>query len=272
MTEWKNVQSALEKTAPPALAEDWDNSGLQLFWNPETVSRILVCLDLTDGAIAKAVEGEAELIVCHHPMFFDGIKAIDGTTALGRKIRTLAAHGITVYAAHMTYDKAPWGNSASIAGRLGFDAWPIPGPDGAPVNDFSVLLAELQPSLTGAELCSLVAARLDVPLEEMRCAGNPDAPIDKILLCAGGGADYVEEALRLGCKALLTGDMKYHQALHARESGLFLLDAGHFATEKVFIEDVAERLFKDLGDGVQILAYAGEKNPIASPASREGKP
>lgn len=272
MTEWKNVQDALEKTAPPALAEDWDNSGLQLFWNPATVSRILVCLDLTDGAVAKAVEGQAELIVCHHPVFFDGIKTIDGATALGRKIRTLAAHGISVYAAHMTYDKAPWGNSAAIAGRLGFDAWPLPGPDGAPGRDFSVLLAELQPPLTGGELCSLVSARLDVPLDDLRCAGSSDISIDKILVCAGSGADYAEEALRQGCKALLTGDMKYHQALHASESGLFLLDAGHFATEKVFIEDVAARLFKELGDDVEILAYDGEKNPIVRVASGEGKP
>lgn len=268
MIEWKIVLDALERTAPPALAEAWDNSGLQCFWAPETVSRILVCLDLTESAVDKAVEGEAELIVCHHPVFFEGIKQIDGTTALGRMIRALAANGISVYAAHMTYDKAPWGNTAAMAGRLGFDGVPAPGPAGEPSEDYSVLLAELAPALTGEELCRLVCARLDIPMGELRYAGNPDIPLSRVLLCAGGGADLMDKALGLGCQALVTGDMKYHQALRAAESGFFLLDAGHFATERTFPEDMADRLQKILGDSVQVLAWAETGNPIRSFAGR----
>ena len=41
---------------------------------------------------------------------------------------------------------------------------------------------------------------------------------------------------------LLTGELRFHDFLHARSNGLSLVLPGHYATERCGIEDLAERL------------------------------
>ena len=47
----------------------------------------------------------------------------------------------------------------------------------------------------------------------------------------GSAAEFADEMKALGCDAFLTADLKYHQAQHAEEIGLNIVDAGHFETE-----------------------------------------
>ena len=52
----------------------------------------------------------------------------------------------------------------------------------------------------------------------------------------------------------MTGDVKYHDAERAIGLGIHVLDAGHFATEQPIVARLAERLEKELGDGVEVVA------------------
>ena len=49
-------------------------------------------------------------------------------------------------------------------------------------------------------------------------------------------------AVRVGADVLLTGDVKYHDARDAEELGIALIDAGHFHTEIIMVDEVAARL------------------------------
>jgi dinuclear metal center YbgI/SA1388 family protein len=53
-----------------------------------------------------------------------------------------------------------------------------------------------------------------------------------IALCTGAGGDFLEAAHRAGADLYLTGEVKHHQALLARQQGMVVIDAGHFATER----------------------------------------
>ena len=46
----------------------------------------------------------------------------------------------------------------------------------------------------------------------------------------------------MGCDTFVTADVKYDQFLEARALGVNLLDAGHYATENVICDRVAQYL------------------------------
>ncbi len=62
------IISVLENEFPPALAEEWDNVGLLVGDTDAEITKILVSLDVTDQAVARAEEIGAELILTHHPL------------------------------------------------------------------------------------------------------------------------------------------------------------------------------------------------------------
>ena len=78
----------------------------------------------------------------------------------------------------------------------------------------------------------------------LRMVGSPETPVQRIAVCSGSGASLIHEAFHCGADALLTGDVKYHQAMEAQGLGMALIDAGHFATERIVVPLLKERLEK----------------------------
>lgn len=76
----------------------------------------------------------------------------------------------------------------------------------------------------------------------LRLVGDPQRLIAKVAVCGGSGASLIPEAQRQGADLLVTGDLKYHDAQHALDLGIALIDAGHFATEQLMITHLTERL------------------------------
>lgn len=262
MASWIETIAAIETIAPENLAEDWDNSGIQLNLGANEIQRILVCLDVTEASVDAAINQDVQLIVSHHPVIFDGLKQVDIHRGPDKTILALAKAGISLYTAHMTYDKTPWGNSAGIACRLGIAAHPmLPPIPGAP-EDYSVLLGELSPSRTGHDLATAVSEMLEIPLSELRYAGDPEKPVKRLAVCAGSGGEFLMEASEMGCQAFITGDLKYHTALTASEAGIFILDAGHFGTEKHFVPDFAGKLRDTLQGKAEVLEFMENGGPI----------
>ncbi|OGI01268.1 MAG: Nif3-like dinuclear metal center hexameric protein [Candidatus Melainabacteria bacterium GWF2_37_15] len=98
MTNLDSIISKLETFAPPELAEEWDNSGWQVFLGNKNITKIMLALSPTEDVIESAVNKGCELLITHHPMFY---------TSLNHR-------NLQVYAAHTNLDFAPRG----IAERL----------------------------------------------------------------------------------------------------------------------------------------------------------
>ncbi len=99
----------------------------------------------------------------------------------------------------------------------------------------------------------------------LRLIGADQMPIRKVALCGGSGAFLLQTAHRQGADVLVTGDVKYHEARQAEELGIALIDAGHFATEQLMIEQVTQSLqaaARQLNWGVAFEAYTGEEDPF----------
>lgn len=76
-------------------------------------------------------------------------------------------------------------------------------------------------------------------LSHLRIAGPTDREVGTVAVCGGSGGNFLAIAAAAGADVLVTGDVKYHEALEAAAVGLTLVDAGHFATERPVVEALA---------------------------------
>lgn len=109
------IIAVLQELAPPALAEDWDNTGLLLGDPARNVNRALTCLTLTSDVAAEAVAADVQLVVTHHPLLFKPVQTLTAATPEGRTVLTLLQHGIAVYSPHTSWDNAPLGINQQLA-------------------------------------------------------------------------------------------------------------------------------------------------------------
>ena len=105
--------------APPGLAEDWDNSGLQVGDPAMPVKRIMVALDPTPDAVKAAISSECQLLLTHHPLIFKPQKSISTSTQQGRTIHTAIGNGLAIVCMHTNYDIVPGGLNDLLADRVG---------------------------------------------------------------------------------------------------------------------------------------------------------
>jgi len=107
---------------PPALAEDWDNVGLQVGDPAAAVERILVCLDAEELAVAEAERVGAQLVISHHPLLHRPLQHLTPVDAVGRTLFRAIRADIAVFSAHTNLDRAADGLNDWLAARLGLDA------------------------------------------------------------------------------------------------------------------------------------------------------
>ena len=101
--------------------------------------------------------------------------------------------------------------------------------------------------------------------DHLRLTGSGSRMVHKVALCGGSGAGLLQTAHRQGADVLVTGDIKYHDARQAEELGIALIDAGHFATESLMIEQVADALqvaARQRHWEVVFETYSGEQDPF----------
>lgn len=343
-----DIVGFVNKIAPVALAEAWDNPGLQIGDPAAEVNRVMVALDPTPGVIDSAIAASSQLLVTHHPLIFKPLNSISSATPLGAAIQKAIRGGVSILSLHTNYDIASGGLNDLLALKIGLSScvplkvtttcelvklvvfvpvdhlervrsalFPFAAIQGAyrdcsfaaggvgtytPAEgaepfigtvgvlarvpeerlELMILRAQLPravkallashpyeepafdiyplqnegeklglgrigrlPELTTlAEYAGRLRNTLSAP--SLRYVGDPAAKISKVALCSGSGASLLHEAARSGADLLVTGDVKYHEARDAEGLGLALIDAGHFSTEIIMVNEITERLGRAL--------------------------
>lgn len=106
------------------------------------------------------------------------------------------------------------------------------------------------------EFCEIVKHKLNT--SHVRVVGDINKKISKVAVCGGAGSDLIHAAAFCGAHVLVTGDVKYHEAIDAKEVGLAIIDAGHFSTENILLPVLKEHLeqqTKLLNKQVEISIY-----------------
>ena len=267
----QTVAGILDELVPKRLAESWDNVGLLVGDGKQKINRVMVCLDAPEWVVEEAIDKDVDMIISHHPMIFNGIKRITSDTATGRKLLNLIKNSIAMYSLHTNYDIVAGGLNDIFARELGFlNAKVIkemlkahPYEEAAydiyeTKNEGQVMglgrIAELENETTLSLYADNVKTLLGA--DHISFAGDPDRRIKKVALLNGSGNKFINDARFAGADVLVTGDMQYHGILDALEMGLCVIDAGHYATEKIMIKYVTEYLkdkFHELKFDVDVI-------------------
>lgn len=238
------IISFLEEKFPTSLAEDWDNVGLLIGKRDSKITGILLSLDLTESIVDKAIEVGANLIITHHPVIFTSLKKITNDTLTGRKIIKLIESGISVYSMHTNLDSGKSGLNDFLGENiLGMKNGKILDPMENNGREYGIgRVYKLDESLNIEKLSNILKEKLNLnSINVVR--SKEEREIKKIALVSGAGASYWRKAKKLGAQVLITGDIKYHEAMDAREENFTLIDIGHFESEWIF-SNLLESLLK----------------------------
>ncbi|MCH7414240.1 Nif3-like dinuclear metal center hexameric protein [Belliella sp. R4-6] len=115
----KEVVSYLEKLAPPAYQESYDNAQLITGNSNDNVKGILCTLDATEEVIDEAINLGCNLIVAHHPIVFKGLKSLTGRNYVERTIIKAIKNDIAIYAIHTNLDHVAIGVNKRISDKIG---------------------------------------------------------------------------------------------------------------------------------------------------------
>jgi dinuclear metal center YbgI/SA1388 family protein len=231
----RDIARSLEDWAPLSAAEPWDNPGLQVGRWDCRVTRGLIALDLTPEVIGEAEATGSNLIITHHPLFFEPIKAITASSLVGAMALGLAERQIAHYAIHTNLDAARGGVSFALARQLGIQdpefLMPSDGEGETPRGIGTI--GNLAEPVSLEDFLQLVASALGSPA--LRHSGDPHRLVERVAVCGGSGNAYLSAAVARGADAYVTGDVKYHQFFDALDPEgrplIAFVDAGHYETE-----------------------------------------
>jgi dinuclear metal center YbgI/SA1388 family protein len=336
------IMEDLDRLAPWGLAEDWDNSGLQVGSRKQTVEAVAVGLNAGEGEFSCSMENGAGLLVTHHPLILEPLKNIDFAETVGSLAARFVRAGMTVVSAHTNLDAAPGGLADRLAAVLKLEEVAPLRPSGekgllklvvfVPEENLNLVIEALKETGSGRignySGCifhtggtgmytpepgaspafgetgkpqavrevrletrvhrrmagrAVEAVRRAHPYEEpaldlypvgdetgagmgrigrreispgelleelkeslscqwVRTAGKEPKRITSVAVVPGSGGDLVREARKAGAEAMVTGELKYHQALEAQDTGIWVIEAGHQPTEALAVPLIAGHL------------------------------
>lgn len=232
----QDVYNWLDRFAPFASQEDFDNAGLLVGDASAEVKRVLFALDVTLPVVQEAVQIGAQLIVTHHPLLFNGIRHILYDDPEGETLAALTAAKLSLISAHTNLDQAEGGTGDSLAALLELQ-------NITPVSESLYLRCGMLPAPQTAEaFLRFVTQALGAPV---RLYGDPVMNIRRIAIGAGALGDEFTIAAREGAQAFVVGEIKHHQLIAAQELHLAVYEAGHYATEQPGLTALYRRFAKD---------------------------
>jgi dinuclear metal center YbgI/SA1388 family protein len=113
-----DVLQAIERLAPPDLAEDWDNVGLLMGDPNGTVERVMVALDPTLAVVEEAMRQTCCLLITHHPAIFKPLRSVRADDLTGLVVMELLAQRMHHIAVHTNFDNAPGGMGDALVSAL----------------------------------------------------------------------------------------------------------------------------------------------------------
>jgi dinuclear metal center YbgI/SA1388 family protein len=245
MPTLSEIRAYLDATLDVSAVPDYPNAlnGVQ-FENEGDITHVAAAVDFSTNAVRAAGDVGARLLLVHHGMFWSGVQPVTGYRF--KVIRELIRRDMAVYSAHLPLDvHREFGNNALLAKRLGL----TPTGGFARFQAIEIGLRGISdiPTREVADRARALAAEFGGTL--VASPFQPDRVTRAWALCTGAGADSatLREAATLGIDTLVVGEGPHHTAVEARELGIVVLYAGHYATETLGVRALAASVGERFG-------------------------
>jgi dinuclear metal center YbgI/SA1388 family protein len=240
-TPLAEILAEADRMLEPDRFEDYGPNGLQVAGATE-VQKIATGVSAHAELFELAAEEHAELLLVHHGLFWGpGFRTVD--EMLKHRLQILFAAGIALAAYHLPLDAHPeLGNNALLGRALGAERLePFGSHRGATIG----FLARMPGG--GMQAPELFARITELTAREPLVQGAGPDVIRTLAIVSGSGSDYIAAAAAGGAQALLTGEPSERAMASARELGMHLIAAGHYATETFGIRRLGKHLAERFG-------------------------
>lgn len=137
-----------------------------------------------------------------------------------------------------------------------YDVYPLR-PATLPPGDGRVgKLAEALPLGRLAESLKALLGCRTVPF-----VGDAQRVVERVAIVCGAGGELLADAVRARADVLLTGELRFHDYLSAQARGIALVLPGHYATERIGVDELAVRLQQQWPD-LKVWASRRERDPV----------
>lgn len=216
-----DIYAYLDTLSPFATQASWDNSGLLIGQKSDEIESVYLSLDI-DSSLLEHIPQNA-LIITHHPLIFSGLKQLNFSKYPSNLIQKMVQKKISLIAMHTNFDLSHL--NAYVVAKLGFT-----------VRETKEYVAYFDVNMSFEDFSEHVKRVFDI--ENLRVV-KASSWIGRCALTSGSGGDLIA---KIDADCFLSGDLKYHQALEAKENNLSLMDIGHFESERYFPECLAKNL------------------------------
>ncbi len=219
--------------------EDYPNAlnGLHLE-NDGRVTRIGAAVDASEATIEMAIDGQVDLLIVHHGLFWGGLNRLVG--ARFHKIKRAVSANLAIYSAHLPLDLHPEvGNNILLAQALELGR-----PEPFFLHKGRNLGFAVSTKIDRAELISRLKGVLGREL--WVCVAGP-AEVKRVGIVTGGGGAQIEQAKAEGIDTFVSGEGPHHTFALAEELRVNLIYGGHYATETFGVRALAKRVASQFG-------------------------
>ncbi len=216
------ILELLNRISPFELQEKWDNGGLLLGDENDSVSKIVLSVDIDEAMIEKA--DPKTLFILHHPLIFSGLKRLLWSEYPANLLKKMIQKEQSLIAMHTNFDQTHL-NRYVFEDVLGFENVECEG-----------FVCRAEGEWESNALLFHVKSALG--LDALKVVGQK-SQISSVAMTTGSGAGLMDS---VDVDLFLTGDIKYHDAMKALSLGLMLADIGHFESEKYFAQALAGHL------------------------------
>jgi dinuclear metal center YbgI/SA1388 family protein len=223
-----------------ATCPDYPNAvnGLQIT-NRKPITAIAAAVDFSTRTIEQTAASGANMLLVHHGMFWSGAERFVGGTY--RRLRFLIEHDVAVYSSHLPLDRHPsLGNNHLLARQLGLK------PSGSFARHGEIFIGVSGESDVETTVLAQRAREF-----AKTCGGDirttaisSDHRTKRWAICTGAGAsaETIREAVTMKVDTMIVGEGPHWTAVSAEDLGLTIIYAGHYATETLGVQALAEHL------------------------------
>lgn len=258
-----DITTYLESVAPSHLQESYDNSGLLVGDVNTPVTSALISLDCIESIIDEAIQLGSNLVVCHHPIIFSGLKRLTGRNYIERTIVKAIKHDVAIYAIHTNLDNVlDGGVNQRIADVIGLQSAQIlKVKDGFETEDQigAGVIADLPQALAPVDFLDLLKESME--LESVKHTAFVKETVQRVAICGGSGGFLLKDAIAQEADIFITSDYKYHEFFDANAL-ITIVDIGHYESEK-FTIDLLFDLISDKFPNFAAHKTSVDTNPIS---------
>lgn len=229
----REIAKVIEKHAPKDIALSFDNVGLLIGDYNAEISGVVLAVDLTRDVIEKALKIGANLIITHHPIIFNGFKKLIKGNYEQDIVMLAVKGGLNVYACHTNADNADKGLNYVLAEKLGGRNIVALSEDGGIIADIDTDIDSFLERV-GDEIKGIIKVNMPFNTDIKRFA----------MITGSGGKDgtLVSKLNELDVDCYLTAEVSHNVRLAFIDSGIGLIEFGHYESERIFIDIMSDWL------------------------------